>query len=656
MAQVDHDTTLQGVRAFFGGKEMGEVFTHLNYVGSEFSKAINADNVESIENQPIFQLLLAKNYNDTKKDTKLDNYIHHDIVRFIQQTAYFHKHIDNKNAPTKTTANDNIYVKFLIESVYKNWSTLSSDVRNFYSQHLHVLNMNVLNMNPLTNKWGINDNPENLDYSDLAKIRVNLTKQDKNDSTSKFLFPTTLPRLPPSVKGVILDASGRTVEFTGLNDPDRKDYLEKIYDDAYNSSTNKYSNEDNSFNLESAVFLKNVIEAHAKKTTSSKSLDDLYAVDMTTNVTYTRKDGKLYRDDKEVIPDDDLDNCYGTKLKLSPSDCDVVFRCLLNGNPKNLSRCLGKLKDQNMFNVAKDEVQKMNHSVAQQLLSTFGFKIRKELPSGLKLPPSFDEWKNSILPRQVDEETKKAILGNKQLMEYLHGVVSLLRNNPEILNKDHVQKESDYVKQAGIKLFQNPITPSDKSRVVASVLEQGVLLSRPAISNFPLGGLFNNVGLNQMGMMGFPLGLSGGGAKEQCVNANMLQKMFETTYNEMERNGKMLVDADKDRISEAIKKVGNLEEQLIRILEDLKLFSKLNEVMRVGTVGIDDVTLEQVKDEARSKVSGITYDAVNNLKDCAGQNIAEQSKLMSDLLFQVQRSLIGTLVGDGNNSLLNRVY
>lgn len=679
--QVNHDTTLQGVRPFFGcnSEIRGEFFTHLNYNGSEFGVAINQGNVPLIESQPIFQLLLSKNYTDN--GVREDFYLHQNMIDLIVNTAAFHKLVDN-DAKAEVGASAP-YVKYLYDVVYKGWDNLSSDVRKFYQTFLHILVKTPAGWTqPVNVAIAANSNPND--------IRLNLTKVNKNDSNSDILFAETLPKLTPTVKGFKFTHNGSIYiyDFVGGSAPE--DFLKQLYTLVYKQSTIIYSNfvvdyinHDMTmtplvFNLDSVKFSKSVLTAHVAGVSAKQAaaavaasahkdnFDDIFT-SLTTGVTFQRDGSDLYRVDgdkktKVKLDDAQLQNdlgeaCHGTKIS---GDCELVFKCLLSGSPKNLSRCLGKLQDQNMFKVAEREVEKMNPEVAKQLLKTFGFNLRKEMPTGLVLPPSFDEWVQTILPRSVNEETKKTILSNQQLMNYLKGIVSLIRNNPILINSNATGSTttSPYVQKAQIQTFIQPKTLGDRATLSASILEQGVLLSRPAVNTFPLGGLFNNVSMmGNMGMMGAqPFMLQGGGAKPECVNANILRNMFDVTYSEMERNGKVLVDADKKRIDDTVKRVAHLEEQLIKILEDLKLFSKLNTTFNIGMgpVGVEEVALTEVV--GASSAADITGEAVNNLKNCASQNITEQSRLMSDLILQVQRSLVGTLMGNDRNPLLERVY
>jgi hypothetical protein len=682
--QTVHDTTLEGVRPFFGSSNdtRGEYFTTYNYIGSEFGVGVTnnlSDNL-LIESEPVFQLLLAKNYKNNEAST--DFYIHEDMIDLIINTACFHKMIDSD---AKLGIDESKpYVKYLLNTVYTGWNNLSSDVRKFYSTFLHLLVKTPTGwVTPPAGDVSVTArlNPE--------EIRLNMAKVKKDVKNSGILFAETLPKITNIVKGVKITYEGIVYHTDFVPNVDNSDILKKIYNNVYTTNSLekcfpsiwmsdhefKFIDTDlRPFSLDFAKLTKSILTSRtqhgnvsAKQSKASEAaknkdnFDDIFT-SLTTGVTFKRKDGNLYRIDgeEETLLDDaqfekDVnESCYGTKLT---SDCDVVFRCLLTGEPKNLSRCLGKLKNQDMFKVAQREVEKMNPKVALQLLKTFGFNVRKEVPTGLVLPPSFEEWVQNILPRSVDEETRKTIIGNQQLMNYLKGVVSLIRNNPDIIDKGNQKgpmTPSQYAQRAGLNTFIQPKTVGDRATLSASILEQGVLLSHPSINTFPLGGLFNNV--SNIGMMGTqPFMLQGGGVKPQCVNASMLTDMFTVTFSEMERNGKILVEADKKRITESIKRIERLEEQLIKILEDLKLFSKLNTSFNIGRypVGEEEVSLNEVV--GASSAASITGEAVNNLKNCASQNITEQSRLMYDLISKINHSLVGTLVGNDKNSLLDRV-
>lgn len=297
-----------------------------------------------------------------------------------------------------------------------------------------------------------------------------------------------------------------------------------------------------------------------------------------------------------------------------------------------------------MFNVAKKEIEEMSPKIALQLLKTFGFKISYDPKLGKNAPPSFEHWVAHILPKSVDNtETLNAIRGNVQLMNYLNGVVNLIRSNTDLISQKPVDPAiNTYSNKAGVKYFIAP--PSGRSNIGPVVLEQGILTSRSSGLDLSLVQRIPNL----FGALKGYSPMMGGGHRDLCFNARALAQMFDTTYAEMERHGKVLVDADKQRINDAVKRVNHLEEQLMRINEDIKQFNKLHAII-TASQGVDEVSLKEVVNSRNQ----ITADAINNLASAATQNVNEQSRLGNDLVFKVQQALLRALTGD--SSLLSRV-
>ena len=692
-------TTLHDVRHFFGSPKdvTGEYFTHLNYEGSEFSKALNnSSNVDSIETHPIFQLLLSQNY--TNADASTDYYIHENIIDLIVNTAIFHKLIDTEDAKTNGIVRGT-WPYFLLTTVYSQWENLTDDARKFYSTHLHLLVKSPVGWSKPTDSGVIAaaalNTPEN--------VRLNLTKVDPNDRTSQILFATTLPLIPRSVKGFKITASDAVVEIIHFNpSEDNSEKLRDIYMAIYKEPTQLYmiSKIDNttvianalvqnnylvagtepSFNLDGNKFVKNCILAHASSpSVSSKgasaaaaasanpnNFDDIYT-SLTSGVSYGRdeKTGELFKvdtDGKTKIPVTDAElaaslNEPGCGTGVKGIDCRNVSECILSGSPDKLARCL-KLQDKDMFVVGQKEVEKMHPKVALQLLKTFGFNPRKEIPSGLVLPPSFDEWIKKVLPKAVNQKTYTDITNNRPLMEYLKGVVSIVRSNPAILVQNNKSSSSgdssDYARKAGIKRFVAPVKLGDRASLNMSILEQGILTSTPRISGLPLSGLLGNVGKwNNMPVL-LGSGVQKGGANSiEYTNARSLKNMFDVLYAEMARNGHELVGADKDRITNMVKKVSHLEEQLFRIMEDLKLFNKLKGTLSIGhgPVGVEEVSLTEVVN-AKS-TAALMGNTVDNLMNSASVNINEQSQIMHDSIFKIQKALLDVLLR-GSSDLIER--
>jgi hypothetical protein len=657
------------LRPFFGTSkdQRGETFTHLNYNGSDYGVALNAGDVDSIKTQPVFQLLLSNNYTD-HVTPQLDDYIHQSMIDLIINTAQFHKMIDMGKT---SSASGNKWAQWLIDSVYKNWALLTPEVRTFYITHLQILIKNGAGewTKPIVENGieiAANLNSEN--------IRLNLTKVDPKNSGSAILFASTLPRIPANIKGLSFtgfDNNVYPISYAGKTVPEN--LLEDIYTSVYKSNsitfesktvgvpafqsfdTNAYPH----FNLNVNTFLKNTIAASSAPvvakpraiTPREATFDDIYE-SMVTGVQYVRDGEDLFKvvngQKVKYNEDEELNSlasksCYGTGL--GEKDCVTVFNCLLSGNPASLSRCLSNFANKDMFKVGQAEVEQMPPSVAVQLLKTFGFKPRKELPSMTVLPPTFDDWVVNILPKQVAPATVESIKSNRPLMDYLRGVVSFVRSNPAIIkeNKGRNNTQSEYSQHANISVFRQPTGTSTRSTLNASILDLGVLSSGSTANNLPLAALLGNVGFGSSMMLpGMPM--QGGGVNPACVNANALSQMFKVTFSEMERNGKQLVDSDKSRIGEAVRKVAQLEEKLMKIIRDLKIFNKLHAALSVkqGPIGVEDVTLAEIHSNNQNSVTG---EAVNNLTNCASQNVTELNKLIGDLISRVQRPLVSEVLG-----------
>jgi len=668
---------LFAVRSFFGGQGAGvaEAFCHLNYDGTEFSAGPG-----DITNRPILQFLLANNYTVNP----VENTVHEDVIDMIVKAAQYHALIDPKGNHGPASANGEA-AQFL-STVFTGWDRISSDSRKFYQTHLHILVPSVRNPGqwdtlPLAGQSNIAAIAGNLN------VRLNLTKSQPDQAGSAILFATTLPKLPASVTSfrITTGAGVQTVAFAPGGVENLQDLYTKVYEgNPIGAAIPPFTSPTSTARLNVPVFIQNCMKnataakAAARPVIGDSPFEDLF-VNLVSNVKYVRENGILYRvdgDKKTAMNESDLsaelakDNktCLTTGVgKAGTGDCMEVFNCLLSGNPANLSRCLARLQNQDMFKVAKSDVEKMNPHIALRLLKTFELTPRKET-SGLVLPPAFDEWLNNILPRKVNSDTLNAIKGNTQLLNYIKGVVSLVRSNPAIINANGsvATEVSDYAKKIGLTVFVQPQYQTSRS-VVPSILEQGILMSRQSAPSLPLtlqlGNPFNNNNnplanaLNMCNHLPNVFNNMVGGSMSKpfdavCVNANNLKTVFQTTYAEMERNGMQLADDDKATIDETIARVAKLETQLVRVLEELKIYNKLNSALSVprGSVGIETVTLKDVVNRSEPT----TANQLASLTQSASQNLDQQNSYINDLIFKVQRSLLDLLI-NGNSKILAQV-
>jgi len=649
------------VRLFFspvGNDVRGEQFMHLAYNGMEYSKAINAENPETLVNEPLLQLMLEQNYQGGgDAETVSVNF-----TNFILDVARHHRNLDDGES---IGANATSAKRKVFDSVYKA-DNVPLQVMKFFTTFLHVVDTT-------------SNQPVDFKTADPTRVRFNFAKKSVGSGDADTeLFAETLPLLCSCVKKMIVSKnSGTTLNtITNVSVDTNARSLRDLYIDAkksiidgtvksylYNATTQNWydlnKTADTYFKLDVPTFIKNSILARDKPVKSSPSatpaetnFDDLYE-SVVTGVRYIRKNGTLvklnedgstgkeYKDSElNIALTQGAPNCATTGIDVS--NCTIVSECLLSGKPETLSVCLAKLKEKDMFEVARKEVNNMHPQVAVQLLRTFGFKPRKEAGSNTLLPPTFDEWKRK-LSRTVDATTASTILANSQLMKYLQAIVSIVRSNPAIINTN-IQSglTSDFARKSGLTVFRNPFPERSTS---ADVVDGLVFTQNQMIPQVPLALRIANISSR----MPVPLNLVGGG-EDACVNSAQIGKAFKLIFAEMEKNGKVLVESDKARIHASVEKLGKLESQLIKLMEDAKLFAKLNSALNPGQSTSDTVTLKDISN-VRDNLSS---DTLTNLNDCINKNISDQSQLSSDLVNKVQMPLLELLLGR-TNPLLNQL-
>jgi len=383
------------------------------------------------------------------------------------------------------------------------------------------------------------------------------------------------------------------------------------------------------------------------RTVPSNEFLDLY--DMASNVHYGRdENGSLFRMENgkkvtvDMVANPFVGDCLGNK-----QDCDnpanQVAQCLLSGNPGALAHCLDNLKDANMFDVAQSEVNKLHPLVLAKLLATFGFKLKK-YTDGLTKPIEFDEWENKVLATTVTDEVAKQIKANTKLMSYLKAVVSIVRQNPILLEcNKQLKADNTYAAKAKIETFIQPVFTSPRGR---SLFEESVLLSTPAMPfgmSMPLAAQLQNVMGMSMSRLPF-MGMVGGGPSE-CVNADLLRKTFNSLFSRMERSGKVLVDEDKAKVENTINQVATLERQLNRFMDDIKLYTKLSETYSLS----NPVPVERIRDvdiatraaEKRSDVSK----TLASLTDASNKNIKDLVNSINILVTTILPALNSVVLG-----------
>jgi hypothetical protein len=618
----------------------GRLFTSLNYKGSKYDQSINSkENPDTIKNEPIYQLMLANNY--TTDATAKDNVISSQFIDFVKAVAARHIELDGKLQSKAVTKAD------VLSDIYGKWPSLSLDARDFYSQLINLVDMSATNQ-PTTN--------EPLQGNSMAGYRLNLKKINLDNTGSETIFGSTLPYLPRG-----------SVDKTGTALP--VDYLHVIYDQELRVAGRRAfvggAAKDLSLeswekvNLDVAKFVRAIAYVQQKSIQSPSSvkgeLGEIY--DLSTDKIYSlNASGVLVNASGEVMDEtkyglDVAANCHGTHLP----DCELVFECLLSGDPKALSRCLGKLTVQSMYSVAKAEVAKMNPKVMKKVLSTFDVGVNKH-----GKVEEYIEWRGSLesrLSQKLGSErgarTAKAIIGNVKLLEYLKNVMDIIRSNP-ILTEGNAATLSDLPLKTNNKIAYF-IKPTNINRAAALSTQLGTLIQQLSVvptnltaalkgpmstSNTMFGSPVLGMGMAGLGMGGL---MSGGGCVEDSVAT--MEAIYKQILEEMKRNGKDLVDEDKKRIENAIAQIKKNNSQLASALNDLKGFMRLNTAI---TAGLTSVSLSDVKGSSNADFSN----QIKSFESSINSTANSQVSLMTALLEQVFRPM--ALIASGSSTTLLR--
>lgn len=603
---------------FFGKDEndgkQGRLFVALNYKGTNFGQAINTiENPETIKGEPIFQLMLAKNYNgadgkpltDANGKPHDDNVLSEDFVKFIETVAAHHRTLDQVGSATGLKT---------IDFIYGNWGIMTPEGRDFFNTFVNLVST--------SNREITSPVPGTI----TGEVRVNLKKVDDKNNKSDTVFGSTLPFLP---SGMVL-VSDKT-KVLGV------DYLHKLYDDNVRGVTMAGGALDFAgwTKLDQNRFLRNVLHVQKQVSTGALNvkspLDDIY--DLSTGVTYTRgATGELLRNGNPINEDKE-------DFTLGLPSGDLVFECLLSGDPKALSRCLRNLTIENMYNVVRTEVVKMNPKVMTKVLSTFDIKTDK-----FGKVEEYIEWRGNLESRLSQKmgaergaKTASAILGNKKLIEYLRNIMEIVRSNPAITSP--VQAALSDLPDKTDKKINYFIKPKvDRASAISThlgvLMQQLNLVPQNLVSSLqmPLGVVgagFNPLMAAQI--TGSPFGMVGGGCVDET--AAHMEALYKQILEEMKRNGKDLVDADKRRIQEAIDQIKTNNARLNEALEDLKRFMKLNSAL---TAGLTNVTLNDAKGSRNINLSS----QVANLESCVNRTARDQVGLITAVVDQVLRPMI----------------
>jgi len=151
----------------------------------------------------------------------------------------------------------------------------------------------------------------------------------------------------------------------------------------------------------------------------------------------------------------------------------------------------------------------------------------------------------------------------------------------------------------------------------------------------------------------FPMGaypMMFGGGQSNCVNAQLLRDAFAVLYRQMENAGKELVAEDKERIEKTINRIEKHEEQLNKLMSEMKIFVRLHNTLSAQSESaVETVSINDLLDSNRT--SSPTGDILATITNSTNQNLRNLTQLISELVNKVRPAMLKVLAG-GESSLL----
>jgi len=496
------------------------------------------------------------------------------------------------------------------------------------------------------------------------------------------LFSYTLPFLPVDNVGALwyTDASGivKSVPHERLD----ANVFKTIYDSVYLGLQctvggqalnflpyNRLSDKD--FDLDDILILRNFVKAQKEAvphvaSSGHASFDDLYVEDMTTHVVYARdENGNLFRNvnGQRVYASDDtirVENCAGTALKGDKQCVRFVYECILNGNPDNLSHCLDRMADENLFNVAQNEFQNIDAKMAIQVLKALGVKknIEQHAAFGkIAVPESFESWKSNFVARIADPIKRAAIDRSVNFNRYVRGVIAFVRQNPAILNAhvkvdqgQNVQDEpmDSYLMALKKRYFINPLPQSQEGKLVRSQLLLRSV-STPVFGVSSPGNLVlpypNAVPSFNAGNVLAPFGMMSGGGNsiEDTINrkisrhelsSDLLYIMFADVNNCLKNAGIMMTDIDQKRINNGIEQIKSIEKRSFELYNMLRTLCTIAQFFQSTGCASSKQMVELSINNLRNRGDTLAYlqNNIEGLQSCIGSGLNQQNSVCNELV------------------------
>lgn len=331
--------------------------------------------------------------------------IHPEFYQFVIDIAKYHRALNN-NIP------NNQYQKDLFIFLKNNFSKMNITGKNVYSQLLKV--------NQGSSKISINDL---INFNDNNQITINITS-----------IENLIPNLGNWTENVWVNLQHSIPKTTDL--------LKTLYLNVYNNNVVgqpalPYQSPINTLNftINPNIFYRSLI----KDLIAPKDMDFDNIFSETKNIYSRNKENKLTKNGEVVdLKKESLDkNCMSTFVKTNYElKCkDYIGDCLLG---QNIDQCNKYFSNYNFWDITQKEINEMNPEMIIITLKKFGFKQYKIYDKVAKMEllkvESLNDWLRRLEDIISNSNIRNDVRNNIKLKGYLNGLISVINNNPAILN------------------------------------------------------------------------------------------------------------------------------------------------------------------------------------------------------------------------------
>jgi len=638
------------------------LYTHYKYGQQLFNAAKKiAEDIgvnPSVDYEPLKKLAIEI-ASDADGVKKFNQYLVDKITKNVSDHATPRTVTSTFLGSTTTLRSD---IQKLFADVYAphRWANLKPFVKNVYRETIDVLKYNAAN-----NKWERVDESDyhNIDASNYNNYRFNLRKTNVMGGYTT-IFENKIPFLSKSLVGDIM-YTNQLGNIKRIPNADIDAHtLRNLYRLATGETTGSASklgltltnfrSSSVGLPLDNQKFFVNYFkdsDSISSSPSSSLSFDDL-AVNMVTGEVWQRDSaGTLYRmENGQPVYSSGIQNnnsnCLGARLKANGDDdgCARYIRDVLSGDMRGLKGVMDSLDDKDMFDVAQDELSKVDPYIAMVILKRFGFRQTVPDNNGIVSIEDYDNWEQEVLAKQIDSDVRKVIEQNTKLLDYLKGVVAYINNNPKILNKNASSNTVSSLpnKSNGLKWYQD-------------IFKQG---------SFQKGFLFNvsnkmsgipsttNISIisNDLSEAILPAGTSYfsqiGGAPPST--SMMLKSLFDETLQNLASNNLNMSQDDKTRVMDGLIKIERLENKFVEYMNLLQKFNTLAEYFKntgcIPSNSSRNISLKNILTKQHS-IDWLAKNTVD-LQQSVSDNQTQQQKISNKVL-QSFEELLGSPSGMG---------